>query len=85
MKKGNDWIETYWNSMLLEDFETAIPLKDAHFPKTLFKYKSQTGGKNDLNEIVDEDSKSFLNCILTAILRINVISSVRSFQKNGQL
>ena len=34
-----DWVKIYWNYMIKEDFENAIPLKDQHFPKSFFKYR----------------------------------------------
>jgi len=34
-----DWIKIYWDFMIKEDFENAIPLKDLHFPESFFKYR----------------------------------------------
>ncbi|QPH40098.1 DUF2971 domain-containing protein [Pedobacter endophyticus] len=36
---NSNWVETYWNAMLKSDFETAMPIKEQHFPKSFFKYK----------------------------------------------
>lgn len=36
----NNWTKDYWDFMVKEDFESAIPLKDSHFPKSFFKYRA---------------------------------------------
>lgn len=33
------WIEKYWNYMILEDFDNAIPLRNMNFPQSFFKYR----------------------------------------------
>ena len=33
------WIEKYWNYMIKEDFENALPLRNKHFPSSFFKYR----------------------------------------------
>src|SRR6185437_1868185 len=38
----NDWKERYWQLMVSEKFEEAIPLKSENFPKSFFKYKPLT-------------------------------------------
>jgi hypothetical protein len=35
----DNWVESYWSFMARQDFEEAIPLKEQHFPRSLFKYR----------------------------------------------
>lgn len=40
MKQTDDrWENKYWDLMVKQDFEAAIPLKNSHFPKSFFKYR----------------------------------------------
>ncbi|WP_395045983.1 DUF2971 domain-containing protein [Flavobacterium sp.] len=51
---ANNWIEKYWKFMVLGNFEEAIPLKLANFPKSFFKYRGlseQTIGNIEQNYI----------------------------------
>lgn len=41
-KMNEPWIDKYWNLMVQEKFEEAIPLKERHFPDSFFKYRSLT-------------------------------------------
>lgn len=45
-----NWIEKYWEFMISEDFEKAIPLKDLNFPKSFFKYSALS--ENTIESIV---------------------------------
>lgn len=48
-KNDNNWISEYIELMLADDPEHAIPLKDQHFPKAFFKYRSLN--ENTLNSL----------------------------------
>jgi Protein of unknown function (DUF2971) len=39
---NDDWIKDYWDYMVAANFEKAIPLKAANFPKSFYKYKGLT-------------------------------------------
>lgn len=36
----NNWTKKYWEFIIAENFEEAIPLKNANFPHSFFKYRS---------------------------------------------
>jgi hypothetical protein len=36
----NNWKEQYWNFIVANNIEEAVPLKDLNFPHSFFKYKS---------------------------------------------